>query len=123
ATVIAHPDGFAYEVAYSCIGFLPVVFYAAAVLAYPVRLAHRLVGVLIGLPLLLALNFIRLLHLFHIGASNRAAFTWWHEELWPGIVRLTIIGLWIAWVWWAARSRSRRDGQGCPGAVTAGVAT
>src|SRR5439155_471819 len=43
ATVIAHPGGFAYEVAYSCIGFLPVVFYAAAVLAYPVGWTHRLV--------------------------------------------------------------------------------
>ena len=93
ATVIAHPGGFAYEVAYSCIGFLPVVFYAAAVLAYPVGWTHRLVGVVIGLPLLLALNFIRLLHLFHIGVSDRAAFAWWHEDVWPGIVRLTIIGL------------------------------
>lgn len=115
ATVIAHPGGFAYEVAYSCIGFLPVVFYAAAVLAYPVGWTHRLVGVVIGLPLLLALNFIRLLHLFHLGVSDRAAFASWHEGLWPGIVRLTIIGLWIAWVWWAegVRNHLPERPEGC----------
>jgi len=115
ATVIAHPDGFAYEVAYSCIGFLPVLFYGAAVLAFPVGWAQRLVGVLIGLPLLLALNFIRLIHLFHIGVSDGAAFAWWHEDVWPGIVRLTIIGLWSAWVWWAegVRNHLPERPEGC----------
>lgn len=116
-TVIAHPGGFAYEVAYSCIGFLPVVFYAAAVLAYPVGWTHRLVGAVIGLPLLLALNFIRLVHLFHLGVSDRAAFAWWHEDLWPGIMRLTIIGLWVAWVWWAegVRNHLPERPEGCCG--------
>jgi len=92
----------------------------------PVGWTHRLVGVVIGLPLLLALNFIRLLHLFHLGVSDRAAFASWHEGLWPGIVRLTIIGLWIAWVWWAEGVRNHlpeRPGGCCAPMVPDTLAT
>lgn len=108
-TVISHPGGFAYEIAYTCVGFLPVVCGAAAVLSFPVSLTHRLMGLMIGTPLLLALNFGRLVHLFHVGVHGRGEFDWWHEDLWPGIIRLAIIGLWIAWACWAERS-SRRGG-------------
>lgn len=101
ATVLSHPGGFAYEVAYSCIGALPVVFYSAAVLSYPVRFTARLVGVAVGSPLLLALNVGRLIHLFHLGVHGRPAFDWWHEDVWPGLIRLMIVGLWIIWVCWA----------------------
>ncbi|MGH9896032.1 MAG: hypothetical protein ACREA0_29395, partial [bacterium] len=113
ATVISHPGGFAYEVAYSCIGFLPVVFFAAAVLAYPVALIRRLVGVTIGIPALLMLNLGRLVHLFDLGVYDRAVFDLWHEDLWPTIIRLTIVGFWISWACWAER-RSQWQGNQSP---------
>src|SRR5207244_3376652 len=103
ATVISHPEGFAYEVAYSCVGVLPVVLFTAAVFAYPAALVHRLVAVTIGLPALLALNFSRLVHLFYLGVHNRADFEVWHEALWPTFIGLLIIGLWLSWASWAER--------------------
>ena len=111
ATVISHPDGFAYEIAYSCVGVLPVVLFAAAVLAYPAALVHRLVAVTIGLPALLALNFSRLVHLFYLGVHNRADFEVWHEYLWRSIILLSIIGLWLSWAYWAERRSTRLASQ------------
>ena len=110
ATVISHPEGFAYEVAYSCVGALPVVFFSAAVLAYPAALTHRLVGVTIGLPALLALNFSRLVHLFYLGVQDRAAFEWWHADLWRTIILLSVIGLWLSWACWAERRSAGEKG-------------
>src|SRR5207247_7152051 len=81
ATVIAHPDGFAYEVAYSCIGVLPVLFYGAAVLPFPVGWAPRLVGVLVGLPLLFAPKLIGLIHPFHIGPFIVGVFAWCYADV------------------------------------------
>jgi exosortase/archaeosortase family protein len=107
ATVISHTEGFAYEVAYICVGVLPVAFFSAAVLAYPAALVHRLVGVTIGLPALLVLNFSRLVHLFYVGVHDRADFELWHADLWPTIMRLSVIGLWLAWACWAERRSTR----------------
>ncbi len=111
-TVLSHPGGFAYDIAYTCVGFLPVVFAAAAVLSYPVPWASRLIGLTIGIPFLLALNLSRLVHLFYLGTSDRGSFDWWHEDLWPGIIRLTIIALWIVWACWAERRSRRTREQG-----------
>ena len=114
ATVISHPEGFAYEVAYSCVGILPVVFFTAAVLAYPAALVRQLVGVTIGLPALLALNFSRLVHLFYLGVHDRAAFQLWHEDLWPTIIRLSVIGLWLSWASWAEGRSTRLASPALP---------
>ena len=114
ATVISHPDGFAYEIAYSCVGVLPVVLFAAAVLAYPAAPVHRLVAVTIGLPTLLALNFSRLVHLFYLGVHNRADFEVWHGYLWRTIILLSIIGLWLSWAYWAERRSTRLASQANP---------
>lgn len=120
-TVLSHPGGFAYEIAYTCVGFLPVVFAAAAVLSYPVSRPRRVIGVMVGIPLLLALNLGRLVHLFHLGVSDRTTFDWWHEDLWPGIIRLTIIGLWILWAGWAEGGAKRRGEETWAGSQTRGI--
>jgi exosortase H (IPTLxxWG-CTERM-specific) len=114
ATVISHPEGFAYEIAYSCVGVLPVAFFSTAVLAYPAALVHRFVGVTIGLPVLLALNFSRLLHLFYLGVLDRADFELWHEDLWRTIILLSVIGLWLSWACWAERRSTGLASQANP---------
>lgn len=100
-TVISHPDGFAYEIYYRCTGFLPAAFLTAAILAYPGPLRRKFVGLAVGIPLLFALNLIRLVHLFYIGVYNPAAFELAHTVLWEGIVIMAILGLWVGWTKWS----------------------
>ncbi len=99
-TVISHPDGFAYEIYYRCTGFLPLAFLTASILAYPGTLRHKCVGLAVGLPILIALNLMRLVHLFYIGVHDPALFDLAHAVLWEGLLILAILGLWFAWTRW-----------------------
>lgn len=64
ATQIHHPDGFAYEIYYRCIGFLPVTIFTVSIMAYPGAMTKKILGLFLGVPILVAINFIRLVRLF-----------------------------------------------------------
>ncbi|MGH7321640.1 MAG: exosortase H, partial [Candidatus Rokuibacteriota bacterium] len=101
AAVVSHPSGFAYEIYYRCTGVLPVAFLATAILAYPGRWQRKLVGLLVGVPVLMALNLTRLVHLFYLGVHHPAVFDFAHSVLWEGLVILAILGLWLGWARWS----------------------
>jgi exosortase H (IPTLxxWG-CTERM-specific) len=109
ATVISHPNGFAYEIYYRCIGFLPVAFLAASILASPGSLRRKVAGLAVGVPVLIGLNLTRLVHLFYLGVHNPAAFNVAHTLLWEGFLVLTILGLWLGWMGWS-KSRTSTEG-------------
>lgn len=100
-TVISHPDGFAYEIYYRCTGFLPVAFLTVSILASPGTLRRKFVGLAVGLPILIALNLTRLVHLFYLGVHNPTAFDLGHTFLWEGFLILAIFGLWLGWTRWS----------------------
>jgi exosortase H (IPTLxxWG-CTERM-specific) len=110
ATVISHPSGFAYEIYYRCTGFLPVAFLTTAILASPGPWRRKLVGLVVGVPLLIALNLTRLVHLFYVGVYHPAAFDFAHTVLWEGFLILAILGLWLGWTRWFNRAPWRSLG-------------
>ncbi len=94
-TVINHPDGFAYEISYRCTGIIPVTAHVAWTLLYSETLRRRMIELAVGLPLLLGLNYLRLVHLFYVGVNEPSAFEFVHEYLWVGVFILTLLGLWL----------------------------
>ena len=106
AIVISHPNGFAYEIYYRCIGFLPVGFLTTGILAYPGHWRKKLVGLVVGVPVLIALNLTRLVHLFYVGVHNPAAFDFAHSVMWEGFLILAILGLWLGWTRWSDSARA-----------------
>jgi exosortase H (IPTLxxWG-CTERM-specific) len=107
ATVISHTNGFAYEIYYRCIGFLPVGFLTTGILAYPGPWRKKLVGLVVGVPVLIALNLTRLVHLFYVGVHNPAAFDFAHSVMWEGFLILAILGLWLGWTRWSDSLREK----------------
>jgi len=99
--ILIHPDGFAYEIAYTCTGVLPAVTFIACVFAYPGTLLNKWVGVTFGVPALLAVNYLRLINLFYIGVSFPQAFGLAHEVLWEGLLAISFIALWLGWIDWS----------------------
>ncbi len=99
--LICHPDGFAYDIHYRCTGFLPIAFLIVSILVCPGGLRTKAAGLAVGVPLLVVLNLIRLVHLYYVGVHNRAVFDLAHSVLWPGLMIFTVFGLWIAWKKWA----------------------
>lgn len=105
ALVIYEPGGFAYMIHYRCTGLLHVAFLVLATFAYPARPRWKLSGLAVGIPLLLVLNLVRLVHLFVIGASSPTAFPLAHDVLWQGIMVLAVLVVWLGWLRWVRRKQ------------------
>lgn len=105
--VVLHPDGFAIEVDVACAALAPLALLAVAVVALPAPLSRRFVGLLLLVPALLALNLLRLIHLFVLGVHAPQWFDLFHDLLWRAAALLGLLGTWLAWRHWAvAQPRS-----------------
>ncbi len=101
---IHHPGGFAYEIYYRCTGLLPATLLVALTAATPASLRFKLIGLGAGIPLLVALNLIRLVQLFHTGVYHPALFGLVHGPVWELILMLATLGIWWRWSRWATHS-------------------
>jgi len=109
------PRRFNFHLVPDC-GALPSMsIYLAALLAFPATWRQRLVGVLIGAPLLYAVNIARLVCLAFIGAyaENTDVFEFAHQYVWQAVYILIVVGVWLLWVELIVR----------PGAVWSGKTT
>ena len=100
ATIIYEPGGFAYEIIFKCTGFLPAAFFVVAVLAFSGSIRQKLAGLSIGVPTLLLINQLRLVHLFFVGAVYPEYFHLAHSILWEIAMVLSVLGLWFSWKKW-----------------------
>lgn len=124
ATAIYHPGGFAYEISRGCTGFVPTALLATAISAYPAAGRAKLVGLVLGLPLLLAVNLARLVHLYYVGVRQPHWFETTHQVLWEILIIVAVVGIWLAWAAWAdrrARRRARIRGGSSPGLIPPGA--
>jgi exosortase/archaeosortase family protein len=99
---IYHPAGFAYEIYYRCTAVLPSALLAALTFATPASLRCKLIGLCVGVSAMVALNLIRLAHLFHIGVFNPDLFDLAHGLIWEIILVSGTLGIWWIWSRWAA---------------------
>lgn len=101
--VLLHPGGFAYAISHGCAALVPVGFFSVSVLAYPASNRLKVLGLLGGVPILVVLNFTRLVHLFYLGAYRPDQFHLAHGVVWQTVTIFTIVALW--WIW-TCRARS-----------------
>ena len=97
---------FAVAVAQGCDAIQVCALLAAAVLAFPVSWGARFRGLAIGIALLQALNILRIVTLYWIGAFFSDLFTTAHEVIWPGALIVVTIVTWIFWVRWETTAPS-----------------
>lgn len=93
-------DEFAVAVAQGCDAIQVCSLLASAVLAFPVSWAAKLRGLVGGIALLQALNIVRIVTLYWIGAYFSDFFQTAHEVAWPGLLIVVTITTWIFWVRW-----------------------
>ncbi len=98
-TVLMHPDGFGYRIDYVCSGFRPLVLIAITILVVRATWAQRMVGILIALVGIEAINVVRLVHLYWLGVHRPEAFPMAHEVVWNVLAVLAVLaylGIWLA---------------------------
>jgi exosortase/archaeosortase family protein len=85
----------------TCSGFDFLSFFSAAILVFPVPFAKKMAGLVIGIPLLLALNLVRIMSLFFVQVHYPGVFDLVHEEVWAFILIIATIALYVVWMKWA----------------------
>ena len=107
-TVLFVPGGFAYDITIGCTGLLPAAVLAVAILASPGTWGAKQRGLVVGVPLLLTVNLLRLVHLFYLGIHAPHHFVLAHTLLWEGTMVLFTFVTWLLWTRWV----DRREGGG-----------
>lgn len=90
--------GFSMSIENNCNAIFEIGFFLAAVLAYPATWRAKLGAFLLGPPLLYAINLVRVIGLFYIGAQRPDLFDEAHLYVAQSLFILCIVLLWLAWV-------------------------
>ncbi len=98
---------FSLEVQRGCDAIEPSALYAAAVAAMPAPFRHKLLGLGLGVPTLLLTNLIRILSLYYTGAFFPDAFEVVHVDVWQPLFILLALTLWIVWILWSLKARTK----------------
>ncbi|MHC5004765.1 MAG: exosortase H [Planctomycetota bacterium] len=97
---------YALEIKRGCDAIEPAALLAAAIIAFPAAWRRRAIGLAIGIPALLGLNFVRIISLYYTGIHAPDAFEVVHVEVWQPLFIAAALLLWVGWAIWATRRRA-----------------
>lgn len=96
-------EGFVYEIDFAGTGLPLLLFVFAALVARPAAWRTRLAGFAAAVPLVLASNLARLVHLIAVGVRDPGAFGVVHDMAWPAVALVALLAWFAAWAAWAER--------------------
>ena len=89
---------FMVDIAPECDAVQLCTLLASAILAFPAPWRSKAVGILTNIALLQAVNFIRVVSLYIIGAQySEDTFHTAHLVIWPGILIVAVVTMWVNW--------------------------
>ena len=91
-------SGFGVSIEAGCNGIEACIVLFAAIVAFPERWRHKVMGLGAGFLAVQALNIVRVISLFYVGQWNTAAFNFAHEYLWQALIMLDVLVVWLLWV-------------------------
>ena len=94
----SHSTGFAVAIRPGCNGVEATLLLWAAMLAFPATWRARLLGLAVGMSTIQILNQARIISLFYLGQWNQTAFDWAHLYLWPALIILDALVIFLVWV-------------------------
>jgi exosortase H (IPTLxxWG-CTERM-specific) len=90
-------NGFGASVEGACDGVQPTYIYICAVLAFPSRWRDKGWGILIGIPAIFLINFIRVVTVMMCGAYWPESFERVHLYGWQALVIVLTMAVWVFW--------------------------
>lgn len=91
------------SIARGCDALEAMALFASALLTFPARWKHKLIGFFGGIALLFSLNIVRVVSLYLVGLYYPKAFEFMHVEAWQVIFIIFAIGIWIFWIRWSRK--------------------
>lgn len=98
--------GFAVSIEAGCNGVEATIVLVAAVLAFPAPWKARCIAIVLGFLAVQSVNILRIITLFYLGNWNMEAFEWIHLYLWPALIMLDVLIVFIVYL----RYLNRRSG-------------
>lgn len=95
---------FSVNILKGCDAIEAIALMSAALLSFPAKWKHRLIGFLAGAAILFVLNLVRIVTLFITGVYYPSVFELMHIEIWQFIFILVAVGIWIFWIKWCKKS-------------------
>jgi archaeosortase B (VPXXXP-CTERM-specific) len=89
---------FGVDIVSSCNGMIVCIIYLAAVLAYPCRIKEKAIGVAIGIPIIEAINLVRVVCLFYVFRYFPTSFETYHVYVAESFIIAIGVVLWLFWV-------------------------
>ena len=91
-------SGFAVSIEAGCNGVEATIVLIAAVIAFPAGWQARLMGIGLGFLAVQAMNILRIISLFYLGNWNMTFFSWVHLYLWPALIMLDVLIVFIVYL-------------------------
>ena len=96
--------GFAVSIEAGCNGVEAAIVLIAAVVAYPASWKARILAITLGFLTIQALNIVRIITLFYLGDWDLDIFSWVHLYLWPALIMLDVLVVFIFYLRYLGRS-------------------
>jgi exosortase H (IPTLxxWG-CTERM-specific) len=98
--------GFAVSIEAGCNGVEATIVLIAAVVAFPAGWKSRLIAIIGGFFTIQILNLVRIISLFYLGDWNMDFFTWIHLYLWPALIMLDVLIVFIVYLRYISNNAS-----------------
>lgn len=93
-----HLGNFSMDIIHECTGIYELIVYLACVLAYFTTPEKKLIGIVIGIPILITVNMIRLIFLAFVGVWYLDIFDYVHYYLWQMTLILLVALAVLVWI-------------------------
>jgi len=87
-----------FQVVTACTGIDLIALFVAAVVSFPRSWRQRTRILVVGVSVLAALNVIRIMSLVYVGTRWPEALEFGHLYVWPTLLLVASLGLWLRWV-------------------------
>lgn len=101
--------GFAVSIEAGCNGVEATIVLIAAVLAFPANWKARVVAIASGFVAIQSINIARIISLFYLGNWNLDVFSWIHLYLWPALIMLDVLIVFIVYLRYLSRDNDRAE--------------
>ncbi len=90
--------GFAVSIEAGCNGVEATIVLVAAVVAFPAPWRARVAAIALGFLAIQVLNIARIISLFYLGNWDMEIFSWVHLYLWPALIMLDVLVVFIVYL-------------------------
>jgi exosortase H (IPTLxxWG-CTERM-specific) len=102
--ILQHRDSqFAVSIEAGCNGVEAAIVLIAGILAFPAPWSRKVVAIVLGFLAIQFMNIARIVSLFYLGQWNLDIFTWTHLYLWPVLIMLDVLVVFIVYLRYLSR--------------------